>query len=132
MILERLSKNKTTIIAIISFALGVFVYNYSPVIFQEGNPWPQIKGIVQLTFGSENLVRLSTGENKYITKSDNLEIIKSFMKEKGYEFIEQIGSGYFFKSQTGISVVTHKYYSRYYSLWSITESSAIKDIALIE
>lgn len=47
------------------------------------------------------------------------------MKERGYDFTEQMGSGYLFKSQTGASAVaTHRYYSRYYSLWTITENKS--------
>lgn len=45
MIFKNLFKNKAIIIAIISFALGALIYNYSKVIFQEGNPWPEIKAI---------------------------------------------------------------------------------------
>jgi hypothetical protein len=126
MIFEHSSKNKKILllISLIILVLGVFIIFYSPVVFQEGNPWPQIKGIVQLNFGKKDVVKLSIGENKYITKSDNPEIIKSFMKDKGYDFTEQMGSGYLFKSPAGISAVaTHRYYSRYYSLWSITENS---------
>ncbi len=124
MILKNILKNKAIIIAIISFALGALIYNYSAVIFQEGNPWPQIKGIAQLTFGNNDVVKLNIGQNKYITKSNNAEIIKSFMKEKGYDFTEQMGSGYLFESRTGTSAIaTHRYYGRFYSLWTITENS---------
>ncbi len=116
-------KNKTIIIAIISFALGVLIYNYSQIIFQEGNPWPQIKGIFKLNFGNKDIIKLDIGENKYISKSDNPEIIKSFMKSRGYDFTEQMGSGYLFvKNNLNKVIVTHKYYSRFYSLWSITEN----------
>jgi len=103
---------------------GIFLFLYSSVIFQEGNPWPQTKGIVQLNFGDKDVVKLDIGENKYITKSDNPEVIKTFMKDKGYDFTEQMGSAYLFESETGVSAVaTHRYYSRYYSLWSITENT---------
>ncbi|KKR13503.1 MAG: hypothetical protein UT43_C0043G0010 [Parcubacteria group bacterium GW2011_GWC1_39_29] len=102
--------------------LGVFLSLYSSVIFQEGNPWPQVKGIVQLNFSNTDMVKLSGSDNKYITKSDNPEIIKSFMKEKGYDFTEQMGAGHLFKSPSGESAVAvHRYYSHYYSLWNITE-----------
>jgi len=124
MLFEHSSKNKEVffIVSIIILLLGIFVIFYSPVIFQEGNPWPQMKGIIQLTFGNNDVVKLDIGENKYITKSDNPEIIKSFMKEKGYNFTEQMGSGYFFtKDNLDEAVVTHKYYSQFYSLWNITE-----------
>ncbi len=125
MIFEHQSKNKTVLlfISLIILALGIFVIFYTPVIFQEGNPWPQIKGIARLVFSNKDVVKLDIGENKYITKGDNPELIKSFMKEKGYDFTEQMGSGYFFKSPTGTSAVaTHRYYSRFYSLWTITEN----------
>ncbi|MFZ5390962.1 MAG: hypothetical protein ACOZAJ_01650 [Patescibacteria group bacterium] len=130
MIFEHSSKNKK-ILLLISFiilVLGIFVFFCSSVIFQEGNPWPQIKGITQLNFGSKDVVKLDIGENKYITKSNNPEIIKSFMKDRGYEFTEQMGSGYLFKSPIGTSTVaTHRYYSRFYSLWSITENNSNSD-----
>jgi hypothetical protein len=117
-------RNKAIIIAIISFALGALIYNlFAPVIFQEGNPWPEIKGIVQLKFGGKDIVQLSGSDNRFMTESKNGTVIHDFMKTKGYEFTGQMGSGYFFKSSTGQSAVaTHKYYSRYYSLWTITEN----------
>ncbi|MDD2730992.1 MAG: hypothetical protein PHW33_02605 [Candidatus Portnoybacteria bacterium] len=127
MIFEHSSKNRKVLLltSLIFLIVGVFVFFYSPIIFQEGNPWPQIKGIAQLSFSNARMVKLSGAAGKYMTKSKNgQEIVKEFMKSKGYEFTEQMGSGYFFKSDTGTSaVVTHRYYSRFYSLWSITENS---------
>lgn len=110
------------IILIILFVSALLLL-YSPIIFQEGNPWPQIKGIAKLTFGSQKIVKLDIGKNKYISRSNDPEIIKSFMKEGGYNFTEQMGSGYMFQSEDGKgAVAVHRYYSRYYSLWSITEN----------
>jgi hypothetical protein len=127
MIFEHSSKNKKVLlpVSLVILALGVFVFFYSPIIFQEGNPWPQIKGIARLSFSHAEMVKLSGVAGKYMTESKNgQEIIKGFMKSKGYEFTEQMGSGYFFKSETGANaIVTHKYYSRFYSLWSIIENS---------
>lgn len=123
---------KIIILSLIIFGIGICLY--SPVIFQEGNPWPQIKGVSQLNFTGKDLVKLSSGENKYITKNNNgLEIIKAFMKDKGYDFTEQMGSGYFFKDENGESVtVTHRYYSRFYSLWNITENVKQADNNIVE
>lgn len=123
MILEHISKNKGKLlfVSIILLAIGIFLY--SPVIFQEGNPTPQIKGIIQLNFNNKNIVKISELDNLYITKSKTgIETIKGFMKEQGYDFVEQMGSGYFFKNLNGDSVViTHRYYTRFYSLWRISE-----------
>lgn len=127
MIFEYSLKNKKILLLVSAVILiaGIFLFLYSPVIFQEGNPWPQIEGIAQLTFSNNDFVKLDVGENKYITRSDNLEIIKTIMKDKGYEFTEQMGSGYFFKSDAGVgAIAVHRYYSRFYSLWSISEDLA--------
>ncbi|MDD4611152.1 MAG: hypothetical protein PHU73_04360 [Patescibacteria group bacterium] len=123
MIFEHQSKNKKVLLitSLAILVLSIFVIFYSSVIFQEGNPWPQIKGIAQLTFGNKDIVKLDTGENKYITKSNNSEIIKSIMKEKGYDFTEQMGSGYFYKSSDKTVVLTRRQYSRFYTIWTINK-----------
>lgn len=125
-ILEHPSKKKKILLVVFIavLAAGVFLALYSPVIFQEGNPWPQIKGIIELNFTGKDIVGLSRTENIYMTKSGSgQETLKDFMGSKGYGYKEQMGSGYLFESPTGQSAVaTHKYYSRYYSLWNITEN----------
>jgi len=127
MIFENQSKNKKVllIISLIILIVGISALLYSPVIFQEGNPWPQVKGIAQLNFTGKDMVKLSSEENRYMTKSKNgAEVIKEYVEDKGYNFTEQMGSGYLFQSITGESAVaTHKYYSRFYSLWKITENT---------
>ncbi|MDD2681268.1 MAG: hypothetical protein PHE20_04220 [Patescibacteria group bacterium] len=118
--------NRNKILGFFGVLIAIFilvVLLYKPVIFQEGNPWPQIKGIMQLKFGDADIVKLSGSDNKFMTESKNGTTIHDFMKTKGYEFTEQMGSGYFFKSATGqTAVATHRYYSRHYSLWNITEN----------
>lgn len=127
MIFESQSKNKAIllIVSLVVLIVGISALVYSPVIFQEGNPWPQIRGIAQLNFTGKDMVKLSSEENKYMTKSKNgAGVIKEYMKDKGYNFTEQMGSGYLFQSSTGESAVaTHRYYSRFYSLWKITENT---------
>jgi len=123
MTFEHLSKNKKFLLVtvLVILLIGIFAFMYSPIIFQEGNPWPQIKGIIQLKFSGADIVQLSGSDNKFMTESKNGMMIHNFMKTMGYEFTEQMGSGYFFKSPTGQSAVaTHRYYSRHYSIWTIT------------
>ncbi|MFA5173501.1 MAG: hypothetical protein WC435_03860 [Candidatus Paceibacterota bacterium] len=124
MILKNMFKNKGIIIAIISFALGALIYNYSPVIFQEGNPWPQIKGISQLTFGGSDIVKLSGSDNRYLTKSQGGSMtVEAFMKDRGYEYTDQMGSGYFYKSSDKTIVLTRRQYSRFYTIWTVPDST---------
>ncbi|HNW96446.1 MAG TPA: hypothetical protein PLQ44_00090 [Candidatus Paceibacterota bacterium] len=119
-----MNKKILIILAIVVFILGGFFFLYSCTIFQEGNPWPQIKGITQLTFGNSDIVKLSGSDDRYMTKSKNgQEAVENLMKNRGYEFVEQMGSGYFFKSSTEKRIVViHEYYTRYYSLWDIVET----------
>jgi len=118
--------NKKRVFVCLGILLAVFVLAfllYSPIILQEGNPWPEIKGIAQLKFDDSDIVKLSGSDNKFMTESKNGTMIHDFMKTKGYEFTEQMGSGYFFESATGqTAVAVHRYYSRHYSLWKITEN----------
>lgn len=123
MTFEHLSKNKKFLLvtALVILLIGIFAFMYAPVIFQEGNPWPQIKGIVQLTFGGSDMVKLSGSDNKYLTKSQGGPmVVDTFMKNSGYEYTDQMGSGYFYKSSDKTVVLTRRQYSRFYTIWTIT------------
>lgn len=126
MIFEHLSKNKKALfsISLLFLAIGLFLLLFSPVIFQEGNPCPYIKGIAALTLGNEGPVKLSKPENTYLTKSaGGFDAIDAFLKNKGYGLTEQMGSGYLYNSPDGALVVTRREYSRFYTIWTITENT---------
>ncbi|MFA6486053.1 MAG: hypothetical protein WCT40_01640 [Candidatus Magasanikbacteria bacterium] len=128
MIFKNLFKNKAIIIAIISFALGALIYNYSKVVLQEGDPWPEIKAISQLTFGGSDMVKLSGSDNKYLTKSQGgPKTVDAFMKDRGYEYTDQMGSGYFYKSSGKTVVLTRRQYSRFYTIWTMSDSTTKTD-----
>jgi hypothetical protein len=109
-----------SVIFIAAVAL-VFCF-YAPVIFQEGDPRPLLSGIWQLNFSRKDIVKLKVDGERYLTKSRNgREVIAGLMQSRGYEFAEQLGAGYFFKSKDGAGLVAvHRYYSRYYSLWNFS------------
>ncbi|MFA5109393.1 MAG: hypothetical protein WC458_02530 [Patescibacteria group bacterium] len=130
MIFEHFSKNKKVVLFVSAtiLVLGIFIFLYSPVIFQEGNFWPQIKGITQLTFSKSNIVKLSGTDNRYLTKSQGGPmIVEAFMKDRGYEYTDQMGSGYFYKSSDKTIVLTGRQYSRFYVIWTITENNNDSD-----
>jgi len=130
MIFEHSSKNKKILLLVSAVILiaGVFLSLYSSVIFQEGNPWLQIKGIVQLTFGKSDMVKLSSSDNKYLTKSRGGPMtVEAFMKDRGYEYTDQMGSGYFYKSSDKTIVLTRRQYSRFYTIWTIAENNNNSD-----
>jgi hypothetical protein len=117
-----------TIIVILFLTPAIFFFLRSvQVLFQEGSPWPQIKGIIQLNFGGKEIVKLS--KNKYLTRGDDVDALAGMMKERGYKFVDRMGSGYFFKLSVAKRIIAiHKYYSRFYSLWEITEVDLVKDL----
>jgi len=126
MIFEHQSKNKKILLIapLAVLAIGFLVFMYSPVIFQEGSPWSEIKAISQLTFGGSDMVKLSGSDNKYLTKSQGgPQVINVFMKDRGYKFTDQMGSGYFYKSSDKTVVLTRLQYSRFYTIWNITETN---------
>lgn len=124
-------KIKNFIILISSFIV-VFAfafYYYSPVIFQEGNPLPLIKGILELNFTKKDIILLDSEDELYFTKSKNgKEVLSEKLNDDGYQFLEQMGSGYFFKNENEEKLIaTHKYYSRFYSIWKITKTKDVKE-----
>ena len=125
MIFRYLLKNKKVllpVIALVSLIAVIFLSIYSPIIFQEGDPLPQIKGIIQLTFGKSDMVKLSGSDNKYLTESGGgWEIMDNYLKERGYEFVEQMGSGYFYESFDDNIVLVRRQYSRFYAIWTFSE-----------
>lgn len=116
---------KKILLVLITVLLIIFLFLifYRRVIFQEGSPWPQIRGIVELSLGRSEMVKLSETEKEFLTKSsEGRDMILNYMQKKGYEFIEQMGAGYVFLSSKGEKVVvTHRLYTKCYSIWKINE-----------
>lgn len=108
---------------IIVVLLTSFFLIYKNTIFQEGNPLPVLSGILKLNFTSENIVPIAENNDKYITKNSNgRDSLVSLMAEKGYEFLDQMGSGYFFKKEGQPNVaIMHRYYSTYYDIWDVAD-----------
>jgi hypothetical protein len=114
----------TFIILLISF-----FYFLKPIIFQEGNPIPVMKGIIELNFSNQKLVKLNIDGNKYLSKSKNGNgFLIDKLNDDGYKFIEQMGSGYFFiNDNLDTLIITRKHYSRFYFIWTISDSKNVRD-----
>lgn len=106
----------------------IFLF-YKPVIFQEGNPAPLARGIMRLNFTKDKIIKLDASGNKYLTKSkDGQEILINKLEENNYRFIENLGSGYFFiNDDLDTLIITRKQYSRFYSIWNISEPRNVKE-----
>lgn len=128
-IMQKTNK-KLKIILLVMVSIIIFsFYFYSPIIFQEGNPVPLFKAVIELNIGSQDIIKLDLGEEKYLTKNKNgQEVLTDLLNNQGYEFISQMGSGYFFKDKNDNALLaTHRYYSRFYSIWSLIITKNAKE-----
>ena len=127
-----LKANKKIIFIFAGGLIAVFILAfllYRPVIFQEGNPIPLIKGIFRVNFTRDKIVKLDMDGDKYLTKSkDGKETLENLLNSQGYEFIDQMGSGYFFKDDDDNAVLaTQRHYSRFYSIWSLMITKKVRE-----
>lgn len=91
-----------------------------------------LKLMYSLRTTDATIVRMEE-EGKYLAVQDpnNVTIMKERMHDKGWNFIEQEGSGYFFESGGERIVITMKQWKHSYIIFSVQENAvsiADKDI----
>ena len=109
-------KSLTLILLIILFGFIVI----SPSLFQEGNPLPILKGIVELSIGNYDIVKITDETQRYISKTDkgNSPMI-NLMGEDSWEFYEQMGSGYIFHKDEDRKIVSSVQYIKKHVIWEV-------------
>lgn len=68
------------------------------------------------------MVERNEKETKYVAESKKkypYGMVKEFMKDKGWSFKEQMGSGLVFKKGEDVVTISTRQYSRRYYLWSV-------------
>lgn len=103
---------------------GLVSLRFGSALFQEGNPIPILTSILVLKLSNSDYEQFSESNirNRYVsenTGNSGFDEIKEFMKEKGWDFKEQMGSGLAFENDEEILVVETKQYSKNYILWNI-------------
>jgi hypothetical protein len=121
------SKLITIVISVMAtfLMLGIVVGALGNVLFQEGNPLAVASAIVKLEVTNSEYEKISGSNQKYIAsfEGNGARELKLYMKEKGWKFKEQFGSGYMFqKDDRTITVGTRKFTKRYY-VWLIPEQA---------
>lgn len=104
--------------------IGLILLRFGSALFQEGNPTPILTSIVNLELEKSDYELFSETNihNKYVSDNTGIyryDVIKGFMKEKGWDFKEQMGSGLVFKKDEQTIVVETRQYSKHYILWNI-------------
>lgn len=110
---------KKKFLIILLFILIVFILTMT-LISQERNPILLIKGIIELNTGNEEFIKLSENPIQYICKVEKgEEKLINFMKNDGWKFIEQNGSGYFFKKKDKSIIIKSSNFTKRYLIWKI-------------
>ncbi|MEW9670606.1 hypothetical protein [Ammoniphilus sp. 3BR4] len=114
--------------------IGVFLMigllacaNYlSALISQEGNPIPFATAIIKLDTTNSDMIKVTEqpDEITYIARtSSGNKPFTNFMKTKGYQFKEQLGSGYIFEKNGEKLIVSSRQYTGNYTIWRYRPAS---------
>lgn len=109
------------IIMLVSVILILGLIKISPVIFQEGNPVPILKGIVKLSTSDDKIIQISENPQRYLTKTSTGDTgLIDLMNKEGWEFVEQMGAGYIFSKAGDRLVIVSVQYTGKYRIWNLT------------
>jgi len=108
-------------ILVVAFSLLIVAtILWHETIFQEGNPLLIASAIIRLELGNDQLVHLS--DRKLIQKSGEVEILNSYLSEKGWVFSDRLGSGLFYQKDADLLFVHSRMYTRFYIVYELDRS----------
>ncbi|GMK43713.1 hypothetical protein PghCCS26_08400 [Paenibacillus glycanilyticus] len=104
--------------------IGFIVLRFGSALSQEGNPAPILSAIAKLEYSDESHMRFDATDkgSRYVSANsgqDRYEPVKAYMKQYGWSFKEQMGSGLMFERNGQSSVIETRLYSKHYYLWDI-------------
>lgn len=118
-------KKVTIILFLLISIMLIFFLAYKDIIYQEGDPLPVIKGIIQLN--SKSYAKISDDPIKFITKTnDKNELFDYIEKENNVKFEEQLGAGYIFDGPEKNVILISNQYTRFYQVWKYAETKKDK------
>ncbi|MFD1030175.1 hypothetical protein [Metaplanococcus flavidus] len=113
-----------TVLILFIVMIGLLTLRFGPALTQEGNPLPILSSIIGLELSDteyEQFAEAGTG-NRYVsanTGASRYEVIEEFMKDKGWDFEEQLGSGLVFENAEETLVIETRQFSEHYVLWDV-------------
>ena len=121
---------KKVTITVIVFVGLIVAFIYMPIIlsgalWQEKDPLKHLTSIAKLKLTSSNYEIISEVDNNYVVylsdteRDDTFENIQLSLEQNGWQFKEQLGSGYIFEKAGEEMVVTSRQYSSSYYLWTV-------------
>jgi hypothetical protein len=123
----RGDRMKKFIVFILLLAIGAGAFYIWPILDQEDEAWLLIQGIFNLTINSESYAYLDDESNRILTaKYKNEKPLEAYMSKLGWEFREQMGSGYVF-SRAGLDVVVESSsYVKGFIIWQLPEETTFE------
>jgi hypothetical protein len=121
-----------TFIILLALGSAIIISSFGSVLFQEGNPVPLIVSAVKLHLFDSEYVQFSKTENRsrYLSKNigdSRYDIVKEFMKSKGWLYEEQMGSGLIFVKDDNEAIVETRQYSKYFIIWDVQQALFTSD-----
>ncbi|MTI70531.1 MAG: hypothetical protein FH751_09805 [Firmicutes bacterium] len=119
-----MKKTSLFTLIILLMIFGFFTLRFRSSLMEEGNPIPILSSIIKLELTNSTYQQFSknNNQNSYVSKNNKnsrFDLVKQFMEEKNYDFIEQKGSGFVFEKEGKIVTIETRLYSKYYFLWDV-------------
>ncbi|KGX93333.1 hypothetical protein N781_12790 [Pontibacillus halophilus JSM 076056 = DSM 19796] len=98
----------------------ILLYPFRDTLFQEGNPFPVMKGIISIQWFGQDYVQISESANSYISKTDKEDdeqylSAKNYMQTYGWVFEKQADDSLLFvQDGKSITVELRMYTKDYY------------------
>ena len=120
----NLKKILLTMLLLLILMTGLITLRFGSALYQEGNPLTILTSIMGLELSNSDYEQFSESKirKRYVsanTANSGYNVIKEFMKEKGWDFKEQKGSGLVFENDEETLVIETRQYSKHYILWNI-------------
>lgn len=119
-----LKKILIVMLIVILLPLGFIYIQLGSALTQEGNPFPYLRSIMKLEISNNGKEKVVDGQHeaRYISEFKvkyPYGIAIEFMESKGWEFKEQMGSGFIFEKNGQEVVVETRQYSKQYYIWDV-------------
>lgn len=93
--------------------------------FYLDNPIPILSSIMKLELLNNDYQLFSDKpiRNRYVSETGDhqYDFVKEFMKEKGWEYKEQMGAALVFEKGGENIIIETRQYSKYYFIWNVPE-----------
>jgi hypothetical protein len=122
----KLKRLLLSVILVFLLSIGLISLRYGSALTQEGNPIPILTSIIKLELSNNGYEEIShpMNGNRYVSEYEQkhpYSAAKEYLKQHGWTFKEQMGSGLIFEKSEEIVVIETRQFSRHYYLWNVPE-----------